>query len=1001
MTDPTPSEAGHHERPTQDLDHEPTRVLDSSAASDSSPSFPASLASGTVFDAPDDHSPRTPRRRSSPHDSHDPPPLPRQLGRYTVLGTLGRGGMGMVLEAFDRTLDRRVALKVLHEGLAERDTRRLVREAQSLAKLSHPNVVQVYEVGEARSQAFIAMELVQGRSLREWLAGDPRPSWRDCVHAFLQAAEGLAAAHAQGLVHRDFKPGNAVIDDTGRVRVLDFGLARQVEDATTHDDASADPSFESSPREPALTQAGTVMGTPAYMAPEQVRGLEADARSDQFAFCVAFYEALYGDRPFESDSIQTLMASVTAGHVRPVPRNTSVPASLRALVLRGLSADPADRWPSMDVLAGELRRIAVPRRRGWLGLGLAGGLAVLGLGIAQHAAVGHRCDGARAQLDGIWDAQRKPRVEQAILGTELSYAADTWQRVSQQLDDYADAWVGRHTEVCEATSVRQEQSAVAMDLRMACLRERRVALREAVQVLAHADPKRVENAVELVSKLPDLAACDDVEALRAELPPPEDPDVAAQVGSLRERLAEARALDDAGAYDEAATVVDAVVTEAEALAYPPLVAEALLARSLARSREASYAEAEQDAEQAYLVAAEARHDRVEAQAVARLAFVVGYRQARHEQGLQWAKTAVALAKSFPAEPGLEAAARNGMGVMLRMQGKLPEALAHLQRALELQEQALGPDDPNVAALTGNIGLALNEQGKPEEALVHLRRALAIQEATLGPSHPKLAATLGNIGTVLMNQGKLDESLVHHQRALAIQEQALGPDHIEVASTLGNIGGVYMGQGKLPAALEHMQRAVAVQERTLGPRHPDLAIILDGIGSVLHAQKRPDEALAYHQRALAIQEETLGPTHPSVGIALTGIGNVLIDQGKLDEAATRHRRALEIFEQALGAEHPYVAYASLGLAEVALAKGDPSAAREPAERAVAIFESTQALPGQLAKVRFVLARALEPDGSQRARARTLAEAAREEFAGMGVAKQESLAEVEAWLAKLAE
>jgi tetratricopeptide (TPR) repeat protein/predicted Ser/Thr protein kinase len=986
MHDHTPSEAGDHERPTQDLASQPTRALVSPAASESP------ITTGTVFDAPDPSAPpRTPRL------PRDPPSLPRQLGRYTVLGMLGRGGMGTVLEAFDRTLDRRVALKVLHEGLAERDTRRLIREAQSLAKLSHPNVVQVYEVGESKGQAFIAMELVQGRSLREWLARDPRPSWRDCVHAFLQAAEGLSAAHAQGLVHRDFKPGNAVIDEAGRVRVLDFGLARQVEDATTHDEATADPSMESPP-EPALTQAGTVMGTPAYMAPEQVRGAEADARSDQFAFCVALYEALYVDRPFEGDTMQALMASVTAGRVRPVPRGTLVPVALRSVVLRGLSADPDDRWPSMEALASELRRIASPRRRGWLALGLATGLTAIGLGIAQHAAVGYRCEGARAQLEGIWDPARAKEIEQAILGTNLSYAPETAPRVTEQLDAYASAWAEKHTEVCEATSIRQEQSAEVMDLRMACLQERRSALRGAVEVLRAADPTRVRNAVELVASLPGLSPCDDVQALRLGVAPPEDPDVAARVRALREQLAQAHALDEAGVYDDARAMIEAVVAEAEALAYPPLRAEALLARGLARSRKAEYAGAEQDIEQAYLLAAEQRHDRLEAEAVARLAFLVGHRQARHEQGLLWSKTALALAKSFTADPGLEAAALNGLGVVLRDEGKLDESLAHMQRALAIQEQRLGPDHPDVASLLGNIGLGLHEQGKPEQALEHLRRALAIQEAVLGAGHPKVASTLGNIGTVLMNQGALDESLVHHQRALAIQEQAFGPDHIEIASTLANIGGVYLGQSKLDAALANLQRAAAVQERTLGPEHPDLAIVLDGIGSVLHQQKRSEEALTYHRRALAIQEATRDPEHPSVAIALNGIGNVLLEQGKLAEAAEHQRRALGIFERALGPEHPYVAYACAGLAEGALAQGELPAAREHAERAIGIFESTQLPPAHLAKLRFVLARALWADRSQHARARALAQQARDAYAEAGAAKAESMAELDTWLAE---
>jgi eukaryotic-like serine/threonine-protein kinase len=681
------------------------------------------------------------------------PAPPQQLGRYVVLRTLGRGGMGTVLEAFDRTLDRRVALKVLHRDLEQEHAKRLVREAQALAKLSHPHVVQVYEVGEAAGQAFIAMELVQGRSLRAWLDGEPRPGWRESVQVFLQAGEGLAAAHARGLVHRDFKPGNAVIDDDGRVRVLDFGLARWVEDA---DEAAAvvDASMDVAAQQESLTQAGMVMGTPAYMAPEQMRGHEVDARTDQFAYCVALFEALYAERPFPGGSMAALMVSLLSGQVRPAPRGSDVPATLRAAVLRGLAVAPADRWPSMDALLGELRRIvAPPRKRGVAALGVAGGLVVVGLGLWQQAAVGQRCDGARQQLAGTWDAARKQEVQAAILATELSYAADTWARVEERLDTYTDAWTRAHTEVCEATSVRQEQSADVMDLRMACLGERRLALREAVEVLARADATRVEHAVELVASLPGLSRCDDVRALAAELPPPEDAQVAARVEALRARLARARALRDAGVYDEALDEADAVVQAAETLEYPPLLAEAFLARANAHDSTDRVAEAEADAERAYLLAMEHGHVAVEARAGGRLLWLVGERQARHDAGLQWGKAALAKARSVRAEPRLEASTLDDVGAVLWRQGKLTEALDHHQRALALFERELDPRHPEIARTLNDIGNVLWAKGQLDQALAFHQRAATIWEEALGASHPSVARALNNIGTVLKDRGE--------------------------------------------------------------------------------------------------------------------------------------------------------------------------------------------------------------------------------------------------------
>jgi tetratricopeptide (TPR) repeat protein/tRNA A-37 threonylcarbamoyl transferase component Bud32 len=926
-------------------------------------------------------------------------PVERQrLGRYVLLGTLGQGGMGTVLEAFDRTLDRRVAVKVLHRELGERQRQRLVREAQAMAKLSHPNVVQVYEVGEAEGEIFIAMELVRGRSLGAWLQQDPRPGWRECVQAYLQAGEGLAAAHAEGLVHRDLKPSNVIMDDKGRVRVLDFGLARQVEDTEPSEhprtDAALGLEIEDRALATPLTRTGAVLGTLAYMPLEQMRGEPTDARSDQFSFCVSLYEALYGERPFEGRSMEALISALEVGKVRPAPKATAVPEALRKALLRGLASDAGERWPSMTALLVELQRLVAPRRRAWWGLGVAGGLAAMGMGLWQYAEVGFRCEGAQAQLDGLWDEARKQEVQDAILKTELSYAPDTWARVEARLDDYVDAWAGKHTEVCEATSVRQEQSTEVMDLRMECLRDRKVALRETVVVLAAADPGRVQKAVQLVAGLPGLSRCDDVDALRAELPPPEDPDAAARVEALRERLAQVRALLAANVHAEALAEAEAVVEQAEGLAYAPLLAEALLERSRAHKKQVQYAEAERDAERAYALAAEHGHDEVEANAAVQLVWVVGHHQARHELGLQWGRTALPKSRRF--EPGLQASALTSIGAVVSGQGELEDTLTYYEGALTLTEEALGPRHPDVAALLDNIGGVLHRQGKSEQALAHSRRALALFEEVLGPRHPSVALVLNNVGAMLKEQGELEAALTHYQRALAIFEEALGPRHPNVAALLDNIGTLRLAQGAPEEALSYSRRALAIVEETLGPRHPNAANMLNNIGNVLRREGQLEDALAHFQRALAILEETSGPRHPSVAASLHNIGTVLEDQGKLAEAQTHYQRALASYEEALGPRHPDVAHSLVGLADVALVQHEPEAAREHAERAVAIREASETSPDLLAAARFTLARALWADQAQHERARALAQQARDGYAAAGDGVQQDLAEVTQWL-----
>jgi serine/threonine protein kinase len=278
-----------------------------------------------------------------------------KIGRFVVVGELGAGGMGVVYEAHDRELDRRVALKVLRGSTASEEERvRMLREGQAMARITHPNVITVYEVGVAETGVFLAQELLDGGTLASWLRDTH--SQDDVIAKFVAAGRGIAAAHAAGLVHRDFKPDNVLLGKDGRVRVADFGLARALgaEDVILLTRrAGEQPNASPHPMSP-LTRTGAVMGTPMYMAPEQHEGEPVDERTDQFSFCVALYHALYGDWPFAGRTAVALADNVLKGNVQKPPKR--IPARLRAIILRGLSVKPADRHPSMDALLGELTR---------------------------------------------------------------------------------------------------------------------------------------------------------------------------------------------------------------------------------------------------------------------------------------------------------------------------------------------------------------------------------------------------------------------------------------------------------------------------------------------------------------------------------------------------------------------------------------------------------------------------------------------------------------------
>ncbi|MFV8749609.1 WD40 repeat domain-containing serine/threonine protein kinase [Nannocystaceae bacterium ST9] len=332
----------------------------------------------------------------------DEAPTPIKIGRFTIVRELGAGGMGVVYVAYDEQLDRRIAVKLLRGSDTDVEAKlRLQREAQAMARLSHPNVVTVHEVGTFHDQVFVAMEFIDGQDLRDWLAAERR-DWRAIVAIFSRAGEGLAAAHDAGIVHRDFKPDNVLVGKDGRVRVADFGLAYAF-DAVVAENSTASPTEstkvtldeESSGRlDVSLTKTGAVMGTPAYMAPEQFEGARTDARSDQFSFCVALWEGLYGRRPFVGENLVALSYAVMAGKLEPPPAESGVPAWLHAVLVRGLSPKAELRWASMrallDALADdpEIRRKRAVRIAGFASLGavVLGGLIWLaGTQIVQNA----------------------------------------------------------------------------------------------------------------------------------------------------------------------------------------------------------------------------------------------------------------------------------------------------------------------------------------------------------------------------------------------------------------------------------------------------------------------------------------------------------------------------------------------------------------------------------------------------------------------------------------
>jgi tetratricopeptide (TPR) repeat protein/tRNA A-37 threonylcarbamoyl transferase component Bud32 len=957
------------------------------------------------------------------------------VGRYRLLQRLGEGGMGTVYAAYDDSLDRKIAIKLIRpdriETAAVRD--RTLREARALARMSHPNVVHVYEVGEIEDQLFLAMEFLAGPTLRHWLDEAPDRDWRETVGVFRQAGEGLAAAHAEGIVHRDFKPHNAMFGVDRRVRVLDFGLARidRVEDPG----GSASPDSKT-PLDDALTASGTLLGTPAYMAPEQLEGKHADARSDQFGFCVALYEALYGTRPFVGRTLGELIRAVSNAQIQEPSRGSTVPAWVRRVLLRGLDREPAQRFESMRGLLDALGDDPVHRRRQWwVAAGLVGLIGGGVWGVVQSIeADAQVCSGMDAKLAGIWDDSRRLEVETAMLATSSKLAPATWERVEPQLDAYAQKWVAARTQACEATH-RGEQSDALLDLRMACLDERLVHLSALINVLAKPDEKVVSEALQAVEALPSFDRCANVETLQAELPPPEDPEIAARVTTLQEQLAQANALEQTGQYEAGLAATDAVVDEALELGYEPLLANAWLEQGELRRRNADYKGAEASLELAYATALGLRMHERAGWAASILACMVGTNLSRHADGRTWAKHAKPLIRAAD-DKELEGAYFSKLGCLARNESKWSEAHEHydhalrieqelgsgpkpttlqklgelsiaegkyakareyLEQALALAEKTRGPEHPEVAKILFSLGTAATDEGKFAEATQYLERAIDIQQRTHGPEHLNLTAPLSSLAAIAQKRGDYAKAREIQLRVLAIKEKHLGPNAEEVAGELINMSLTARDLGNYEQAHEYLERAL-VTFQAIDPEHHSVAICLLSLGQLALAEKQYEAAQSHQLRALAIWEKQLEPGHPKLAYPLGNLGDVALERGDAKGALEYYQRALKILEGAHGPEHLRVGGRLVDSGQALLELRSPTEALAPLERALKIFSSSEGNPLALAGARFTLARALwdvAPDeGRDRPRAHELASLARAAYAEANYA--EGLDEVDAWL-----
>ncbi len=922
-------------------------------------------------------------------------------GEYRIEGVLGSGGMGVVYRARDLRLDRAVAVK-LHRDKGQAHER-LAREATALARLSHPNVVAVFRVGTHEGRVYVAMELVEGGTLRR-TRRELRP-WREVVRLHCAAGDGLAAAHAAGLVHRDYKPDNVLVGPDGRPRVADFGLARAAGErgnpvdpgslatAETVDVSSPSPGARDresaeetaapdgastaaiapgaylvnmgesgpTPLDARLTVTGAWVGTPAYMAPEQLDGGEVDARSDQFSFAVALWEALHGKRPFAGDTTLALRASIARQQLVSGARN-DVPGRIDDVLRRAMRESPDERWPSMDAILEALRHDpSVRRRRLAVGAGavaLAGTTALIAWQVRGASPPRLTCDRGAAEIAGTWSGEHAARLRTRLTSTGLPYASTLADHLIAALDAYAATWAHSHDHACRARADGAWSAALA-DRAVTCLARRRHTLAESVALIEKLDAQHIDDAPRVTDQLPSLTACVDPAGLTGSDVVPADAVQAERHERASVAVARAEALIRLHDPLSMAASEEAVALTAQ-LPHTRLRLDAFYARA-----EAAFIAGERDAvarfEQLFFDARAAGDETLANTVAMRLIQILQYAH-RDDEARNWLRHAAA-GISNSSSPRQRVGLAMARAVVEQRAGNLSAAIAELETAyramaddpdadgalldlLDLEsgllgavgdlgrsieagreavrrtEARLGPRHPALVSRLANLGLSLSENGNNEEAIALMERSIAVCEPA-PHCRDKLGVHLLNLGAVQTNANRDAEALVTLDRAAAAitgdSEQDLA-DRALIASTRGM---ALDNLGRAAEAEVALREALALSERAAGPEHPDAAQILNNLGNLLNREQRFAEAAPVLERAVAIWAK-VAPGAANAGLPMIGLGRAQLGMRQPARAAVTLRAAIALLEAHGYAEK--VPVGRLRLSQAQWAMGDRAAAR---------------------------------------------------------------------------
>jgi eukaryotic-like serine/threonine-protein kinase len=845
-----------------------------------------------------------------------------EVGRYLVLDKIGHGGMGVVYAAYDPELDRRVALKLLMRapergsGESERDAR-LLREAQAMAKLTDAHVVTVYDAGTIDGSVFIAMEFVEGGTLGARMAA--HEPWPQLLPLFLQAGKGLGAAHAAGLVHRDFKPDNVLLarGPAGDLvaKVSDFGLARAIieDSGSAHQHGGL----------------GDLVGTPAYMAPEQHLGAVIDARADQFAFCVALYEALYGARPFQGASLSELAWSVTSGSLAAVPADAAVPAWLRRVVLRGLATAPEDRWPSMHALLEALRADPSRKRRRRLiaaitGAGVLATIGTLAL-VERHERAACRAEGA--VVDALWNDTRAERIAASMRATGVHYAEPTILRIGALLAPWTQQWSTTREQVCIARTQGRDEELLA--LQSSCLDERLTHLEVALELFDDADADAVARGVQIVAGLPRIEPCTDPAWVRAHVHPGSQDDPEAATTRARE-LARLDALvrnhRDAPAGELAQRLLALTIDE------PLQHAEVQLQLGQIGLRADAIEQSSKHLRAAYLLAGAHHDDRIAARAGIQLVMLLGVHNGDLAAGKSWAEHATMMVARDP-DPELRLELLYAVGAISTLGGEYDAAIAGFLEEVALAAALYGADHNETGYAQLALGNALSSAGRLDDARAAYLEARRIWEQALGDEHPLVAAAIYSLANLEHRHGRYPESLALHREALALRLRVLGEADAELAASYSAVGSL-RSQIATGTGLDDHRHAVAILQLRYPADSPTVLSEQANVVEDLIARGEVDEAeQAIESRCH--EGARLREVRLEAWIrCIDQRGHILALRGRNTEAAAMFEEAVALGEQLFGSRDMETRTRRIEWGRLLLRSGQPERARAALEPAIA-------------------------------------------------------------------